>query len=149
VFLITLLVLVFVLMLDVLVFVLTLDVLVFVLILDVLVLVLILDVLVLVLILDVLVFVPMLDVLVLVLIPDVFGFLTTLVLVTPLSNLTLPGRVVKTGREEVLDLLAGRELGDGWPGVTVCVTVTVRTLYCRSDQRQPSRGRMRTRTWQN
>jgi hypothetical protein len=60
---------------------------------------------------------------------DVLVFLTIL-LVDPLSKLTLPGREVTTGREEVLTLLDDRELEEGLPPFMVCVTVivTVRTL---------------------
>lgn len=63
----------------------------------------------------------------------VLVFLTTLELV---AKLTLPGCEVTTGGGEALGLLADR---DGWPGVTV--TVTVWTLYRRSNEAGERNGR--------
>ena len=88
--------------------------------------------------LEVFVFFTRLDALVFFTLLEVLGFFTTLEVLgffttdPPLPRSTLPGREVTAGGEG-LGLLAGRELEDGWPGATVFVTVTVRTLCDRSN----------------
>ena len=59
--------------------------------------------------------------------------LPLLLLLSPLFNLTSPGGWVTVGG---LGLFADGELGDGWLGMTVCTTVTVRTLYYRRSKRR-------------
>lgn len=87
--------------------------------------------------LEVFVFFKSLEVLVFFTSLEVLVFLTT---DPPLSKLTLPGREVTAGGEG-FGLLADRELGDGWPGASVFVTVTVRTLCSRSDSEAEQAGK--------